>query len=137
MKTVFAAALALGLVSTAYAEDKKDAPKLAGTWVREADGIELAFQFVGDDVVKVSVTAGDNGIVSTCKYTVGKDGVISAKITDVKEKGTFPSKPPVGLEFKCKFTIAGKTAKLTDFESEKAEGAKDVLEGEYKAKKAD
>ncbi len=122
MKTVFAAALALGLVSTAYAEDKKDAPKLAGTWVREADGIELAFQFVGDDTVK---------------YTVGKDGVISATITDVKEKGTFPSKPPVGLEFKCKFTIDGKTAKLTDFESEKAEGAKAVLEGEYKAKKAD
>lgn len=137
MKTVFAAVLALGLVSTALADDKKDAPKLAGTWVREADGIELAFQFVGDDVVKVSVMAGDNGIVSTCKYTVSTDGVISAKITDVKEKGTFPSKPPVGLEFKCKFKIDGKTAKLTDFESEKAEGAKDVLEGEYKAKKAD
>lgn len=135
---MLATLLAIGLTTIGSAAPNKDeAPKLKGIWTRDADGIEVSFHFESAEKCKVTVMAGDNGIVATCKYSVGKDGVISAKITDVKEKGSFPAKPAVGLEFKCKFTIDGKTAKLTDFEAEKAEGAKDVLEGEYKPKKAD
>ena len=85
---------------------------------------------------RVGETAG-NGAVVKAKYTVDKDGVIKAKVTDVEEKGEFPAKPAVGFEFSFKFKIDGKTAKLTDFDGKDTENAKPVVEGDYEQKKDD
>jgi hypothetical protein len=81
----------------------------------------------------MSAFAEDNGVIVTSKYTV-KDGLVTAKVTDVEVKGEFKNKPPKGLEVKFKWKVTGETATLDDFEAENLEEAKPILEGEYKKK---
>jgi hypothetical protein len=128
---------ALGTVS--QADDKKtdDKAKLKGTWVREAEGLEIKIAFVKADEMTISVTAGDNSVKVINSYKVEKDGTIKGTVKDIEEKGEFPGKPPKGLEFSFKFKIDGKKATLTDFQAGDDEGAKAVVEGEYEAYKAD
>ena len=118
-------------VGVALAEDKKDekkdAPKLSGSWVRDADGTEIKFTFKDK-----TLDDGDNGMTATCDYTV-KDGVVKAKVTKVVEKGEFPAKPKEGFEFSFKVTIKDKKAKIDEFTSD-LEGAKAVVEGDYEKK---
>lgn len=123
--------VAAGLTAGA-ADDKPSKP--AGTWVRDSDGIELKFQFQPKDVLKITVTAGDNGAVVTSKYTQGKDGVLKCEVTDSEEKGTFPAKPAVGSKMSFKFKIDGKTATLSDLEGVANDEAKKFVEGEYMKK---
>lgn len=120
-------------------EDKKEAP-LKGRWSKEADGFEIQFDFKTKDQLILKATAGGNGVIITCKYTFDeKENRVSAEVTDVKEEGEFPAKPPKGYKFKCVFKIdkEKKTAKLSDYEADNADEVKPVIEGEYKAKKAD
>ena len=133
-------AIALALVvfagDTAASQDKKDKePGLSGTWTREANGLDVKFEFTGKDTVKVSVFGGDNGVIATCKHSVDKDGLVKARITKVEEKGTFEAKPPVGLEFSFKWKVKGDTATLDELKGDMVEDAKPVLEGEYERKK--
>jgi hypothetical protein len=137
-----AGALALTLLTLAgdpaAADDKTDdkaKPAPAGVWVREASGFDVTVEFVGKDGVSVSAMHDGNGVTAVCKYTAGKDGVVKAKITDVKVKGEFPNKPPVGLEFSFKWAVKGDTATLDDLTGKELENAKPVLEGEYDRKK--
>ncbi len=130
---------ALGL-GTAHAEDKKDDKKpdqpISGTWVKEADGAELTFTFKSKDQFTLKATVGDNGVTVTCKYAVEK-GVVSAVVTDVKEQGEFPAKPAKGYKMKFAFKVAKDVATLSDFDADNKDEVKGVVEGEYKAKKAD
>src|SRR3954464_5625132 len=90
--------LALTAVGGPAAADDKDKVTLSGTWTREANGLDLKFDF-SKETFKLSAFGGDNGVTITCKYTVEKDGTVKATVTKVEEKGNFPSKPPEGLEF--------------------------------------
>ena len=132
-----AAALALGL--TAPADDKKDEKDqpLKGAWVKDIEGTELKFDFKTKTELIITVTAGDNGCTLTCKYEADKDGKFKASVTEVKEKGDFPSKPAVGYEFKGVFKIDKDTAKLSNFEADNADQVRDIVDGEYKRKKDD
>ena len=133
----FASALLAAAVclTGSFADDKKEEkkPALTGTWTREANGLDLKFEFVNKDTLKMSAFAEDNGVIVTTKYTV-KDGLVTAKVTDVEVKGEFKNKPPKGLEVKFKWKVTGETATLDDFEAENLEEAKPVIEGEYKKK---
>ncbi|MFO0937394.1 MAG: hypothetical protein U0798_12865 [Gemmataceae bacterium] len=133
MVKLFSALAVLALVGSTFAEDKK-APALSGKWVRDADDFKLSFSFEKDSKMVLNVMAGEAGLTVTTKYTVDKDGKITAEITDVKEKGNFPTKPETGTKFSFKFKVDGKSAKLTDFEHPDGDGAKGIIEGEYKKK---
>lgn len=138
LRVAFALAAALFVGSVAVADEKKndkDKPKLSGTWAREVEGFEVKFAFAKADEMKVTVMNGANGAVVKCKYTVDKDGVVKATVTDVEEKGEFPAKPAKGFEFELKFKIEGKKAKVSDFKGENADGAKPIIEGDYDEKK--
>jgi len=123
---------------SAAREKKDDTPTLSGRWVKETDGFELAMKFE-KETCTTTAKAGDTSITVTSKYTVDKDGKVKAEVTEVKETGNFPTKPEKGTKFTFTFKVdeKAKTAKLSDFEMPGAEGAKDVVEGEYKAKKDD
>jgi hypothetical protein len=139
MLRIVSSLLVLALGFTVWAEDKKEDKEqpIKGNWVREAEGVEIGFNFKTKDQLIVSVIAGDNGVILTCKYSADKDGKVKATVTEVKEKGEFPAKPPKGYEFKCVFKVEKESAKLSDFEGENADQARAVVEGEYKSKKAD
>jgi hypothetical protein len=133
-----------GLSGVAVAQDKKadDKAALSGTWVREANGLDLKYEFTGKDTLKISVFGGENGAIVTAKYAVDKDGLVKIKVTDVEEKGNFPSKPKKGAEFSFKWKVKGDTATVDDFtgigsdeDKTLAEAAKPLIEGEYARKK--
>ena len=115
-------------------KDEKEKPAFTGTWTRESGGLDLKFEWVNKDTLKLSAFAEENGVIVTTKYTV-KDGVVKAKVTDVEVKGEFKNKPPKGMEFTFKWKVKGDTATLDDFEAEGLEQAKAVLEGDYAKKK--
>jgi hypothetical protein len=141
MFRLYAGAIALALATfagnSAPADDKKDDksdPALSGTWLREANGLDVKLEFGEKSTFKLTAIGGENGVTVTCKYTV-KDGVLKAEITKVEEKGNFPAKPPVGLEFSFKWKVKGDVATLDDLKGEQLDNAKPVLEGEYDRKK--
>src|SRR5262245_374946 len=140
MARLLVGVLTLTFATLATAQEKKDEKKetLSGRWVKENDGFELIMKF-DKDTYTTTAKAGDNSIVVTSKYTVDKEGKVKAEVTEVKETGSFPTKPEQGtkITFTFKVDAKAKTAKLTDFEMAGAEGAKDVVEGEYKEKKDD
>ena len=123
-------------LATTPAEDKKDDHPIKGVWVKDADGVELSFNFKTKDELILKAKAGGNGMTATCKYTVEK-GVVSAEVTEVKEEGEFPAKPPKGYKMKFAFKVEKDAAKLSDFDAENKDEVKAIVEGEYKAKKAD
>ena len=127
-------------LATGRAEDPKDDKKgeqpIKGTWVKDAEGVDLAFTFKTKDQLVLKAVAGGNSATITCKYTVEK-GVVSAEVTDVKEEGEFPSKPAKGYKMKFAFKVAKDVATLSDFDAENKDEVKAIVEGEYKAKKAD
>lgn len=129
---------ALAVLPAALADDTKDTPKLSGAWVREADGgVQITLHFKSKDELAATAKLGDATIDAQCKYAVEKDGTVKVTVTSLSTKGELPEKPSVGLMFEFKFTIDGKTATLSDFKIADMEGAKEVMEGEYKAKKLD
>ncbi|HEX4612043.1 MAG TPA: hypothetical protein VH092_27855 [Urbifossiella sp.] len=131
----FAAVLVVS-AGSAGQEEKKDTKGTGptGVWTREAGGLDLKFDFGGKGSFKLVAFAGVNGIVATCKYAV-KDGVVKAEVTDVDEKGSFPSKPPVGFEFSFKWVAKGDTAELSDLKGDNIDNVKPVVEGEYQRAK--
>ncbi len=135
MFRLLAGGFALALVAlTAGADEKKDPKKddKATAWVRESNGVNLKFEF-GKDTATFHVAAGENSVVLKAKVTKEKD-VVTAEFTDVTVKGDFPNAPKKGEKISFKWVAKGETATLSDFKSEH-EGAKDIVEGEYKLKK--
>jgi len=126
-------ALALVVIAPARAEDKEKDKAPTGTWVRESSGVDLKLEFT-KDTMKGTVLAGENGFVATGKMTVEKDGTVQVKITEVEEKGNFPGKPKVGLEFSFKWKATGDKAELSELKGDGVEDAKSIVEGEYKKK---
>ena len=131
LTAVLFAGLSLGVAFADDANDKK-ATGPSGAWVKDADGGELTFDFQSATKMVVSVEAGGNKFSGTCKLEAEKDGVLKATITE--STGDLPNKPDKGFSFKFKFKIDGDKATISDFESDH-EGAKAVVEGDYKKKK--
>jgi uncharacterized oligopeptide transporter (OPT) family protein len=105
------------------------------SWDRESNGIALKLDFgkdtAGKDTLKLAEFNGENGVISKCKTTIDKHGVVNATVTDVEVKGEFPAKPNFGREFTFKWTVEGKKATLSELKGEGFQEAKNVIEGEY------
>ncbi|HEY2785346.1 MAG TPA: hypothetical protein VGJ05_10250 [Fimbriiglobus sp.] len=136
----FAVLLALLVPLHAHlrADDKKPgkAP-FEGSWTKK-DG-DLRLEFTGKDGLKIYPHGDKEMIAVVCEYTVGKDGVVKAKVTALEAKEDFKAKlkevVPVGFKFQFKYVVTKDTAKLEDVTGEKTETIQSFLEGEYEAKK--
>ena len=134
----FAFAVVLVVAAGSTGQETKDEKRAGptGVWVRETDGIVLKLDFTGGKgALKASVTKGDDGCSTTCKYEF-KDGVVKAEVTAVEVKGNFPNPPPVGFEFGFKWAPKADTAELSGLTGDFAEAAKSIIEGEYTRVKA-
>jgi hypothetical protein len=136
MVRLLSALLALGLiVGFATAEDKKEEkPKYTGVWVKEVEGATLEFNFDKAESLIVTAKADDKVITIKCKYSVDKNGLISAKAESVDNKNEFPSDIKKGYEMKFKLKVDGKKATISDFDAENADVAKKIVEGDYSLK---
>jgi hypothetical protein len=119
-------------------KDDKDKPSLSGVWQRKEG--ELKIEFCDKDLMKID-PHGNGEILIVCQYTIDKEKLVKAKITElegkeeVKEK--VKDKVPLGLEFTFKWKVKDETATLGDLkgDGDKIETLKSHLEGEYSQKK--
>jgi hypothetical protein len=122
--------------ATADDKDGKDKPALSGTWVKKEG--ELKIEFADKEVLKVSPHGKDDLILIVCSYTVDKNGLVKAKVTDFEgqdeAKQKVKEKLPVGTKFGFTWKVKGEAATLADVEGEKVETLKSHLEGEYQKK---
>jgi hypothetical protein len=121
----------------ASADDKKDKSALSGVW--ELKGGEAKIEFSDKNLVKISPHGDSKVIAVICEYTVEKEGLVKAKITDFEGKDDAKAKVkellPVGTEFSFKWKVTDSTAKLDDLKGDKVEPLKSHLEGDYSQKK--
>src|SRR5688500_18404439 len=99
---VLAAVVVIG--SPLAAEEKKDAkPSLSGVWAQKG-GLRITFE---KDVMKVSPHGDNELVVLVLKYSLEKDGLVNAKLTDVEATDEIKAKVketiPEGLEFTFKW----------------------------------
>ncbi len=127
-------ALMLCVTVVAVAEDKKAPAMPTGNWTHEGDGATVRFRFKKNDKLTVVAKIGEASVTCDCTCTIAADGTIKAKITEVTAKGDFPELPKADVEMSFKFTVKGKTAKLSEFKSKDLEHARDIVEGEYESK---
>jgi len=122
---------------SASADDKKDKPALSGTWALK--GGEAKIEFADKNVVKFAPHGDSKVIAVICEYTVDKEGLVKAKVTDFEGKDEAKEKVkdllPVGTEFTFKWKVKDDAAKLEDLKGEKIEALKSHMEGEYSQKK--
>jgi hypothetical protein len=124
----------LAMVATVPAR-ADDAPKYAGTWVKDADGLMLSIVFGKPGELDYKVEAGDNSLTMSCSYTVDKDGLLKAKMVKKTIKGEFPFDPKEGFTFQFKVKLDKNVATISDFDAnENAEAGKGAVEGKYTKK---
>lgn len=136
-RNILTAALACAVLSLAGvragADDKKP---LTGTWALK--GGETKIEFVDKENLKVMPHGDANVIALVCSYTVDKNGVVKAKLTELQGKEEVREKAkghlPVGLEFSFKWQVKNDTARLDDLKGDKVEPFKSHLEGDYEKK---
>lgn len=142
MKLLLTLAALATLLANARADDapKKDWP-FTGTWTKSsAEGVELSFSFRAKDEYVLTAEVGDAQLKATCKYAYDKDKKrVRSVVTKTETKGDFPQHLEKGFVMLFKLEVAkdGSAAKLTDYEADNADVVRDIVQGSYKAKKAD
>jgi hypothetical protein len=124
---------------SAAADDKKDKdkPALSGVWTLKEGQTKI--EFSEKNVLTISPHGDSNVVAVICEYTVEKEGLVKAKITDLggkdEAKKMVKEMLPVGTEFSFKWKVTDNAAKLDDLKGDKVEQLKSHLEGEYSEKK--
>jgi hypothetical protein len=131
---VLALACPLALADDGKGDHGKPIP--SGTW--EKKDAEPKLVFAGEDKLTI-LPHGDNvAIQIDCSYTVTKDGLVKAKVTQLSGADEVVEKVkqvvPVGLEFTFKWKLDEDKATLDDLDGKDIEHVKDRLEGEYTKK---
>jgi len=128
-----AAVLTLAYSAHLLADDKEKSA-LSGVWTMK--GGEMRIEFADKDVLKISPHNNDDVILFICKYSVDKDGVVKAKITDHagKQKAKAQELLPEGAEFSFKWKAKDGAAKLEDLKGDNVDILKAHMEGEFEKK---
>ena len=114
----------------------KNKPIPAGTW--EKSDADPKLKFTGDDKLTIFPHGDDVEFQIDCSYTVTKDGLVKAKITQLGGKESVIEKAkeslPVGMEFQFKWKVDGDKATLEELDGKDVEHVKERLQGEYTKK---
>jgi hypothetical protein len=83
--------------------------------------------------LKISPHGKDELILILCKYTIDKDGLVKAKVTELEGKAKDKVKEvvPVGYEFTFQWKAKDDMAALDDVKGDNVEHLKSHLEGKY------
>jgi len=138
MVTFTCSTLALTWVTSALADDAKDKPAASGTWAKKEG--QLTIEFADKGVLNIAPHGGDDAVV-VCSYTMTKEGLVKAKVTELAGKEDFKEKAkshvPVGLELSFTWKVKGETATLEDVQGKDVDVFKSHMEGEFAKKKSD
>jgi hypothetical protein len=139
LRCATAAVLAvLASVPFASAADKAEkAKKPTGAWTRTANDHTVTFTFDADSLTCDLVNTNGEEIVVHAAYGATDDGLVFGVITKVEKKGT-DNGPDKGDLFSFTVKTDKDTLTIGDLNGShgKSEQASQLLEGEYKPKKA-
>ena len=109
--------------------DDKATP--SGVWV--LSGGEMKIDFSMKDVMRLFPHGDNDIIVVVCQYTVEKETLVKAKITELEggAKEKVEKLLPVGLEFSFKWSAKDGTGTLKEVKGEDVDLLKAHLEGDY------
>ncbi len=93
-------------------------------------------EFANKDLIKISPHGDHKVILIICKYTIDKEGLVKAKITELdgKAKDRVKDKLPIGLEFTFTWQVKDDTATLGDLKGDNVDILKARMEGKYEKK---
>src|SRR5262245_46416261 len=131
-RRLLAAAVIVAFAVPVLADEKIDAKKLKGSWLREVQGTKLLYKFKDDTKMEAHLTpaGADKPIVVSVDYTI-KDGVLSGLITKV-DNGGDQGGPQQGDKFSFKLEVGKETLIVSDLKGVEGEQVKQLVEGEYK-----
>src|SRR5260370_7827037 len=122
---------------SASADDKKDKPALSGAWALK--GGETKIEFADKNVIKIAPHGDSKVIAVICEYTVDKEGLVKAKVTDFEGKDEAKEKVkdllPVGTELTFKWKVKDDAAKLENLKGKKVKALKSHMKRQYTTKK--
>ncbi|HKA06637.1 MAG TPA: hypothetical protein VKD71_05220 [Gemmataceae bacterium] len=131
-------ALVLACVASAPADDAKDKPGASGIWAKKEG--QLTIEFADKDVMKIAPHGGADAVI-VCSYSMSKEGLVKAKVTELAGKEEFKEKAkshaPVGLELSFTWKVKGETATLEDVQGKDVDVFKSHMEGDFAKKKSD
>jgi hypothetical protein len=123
----------VSLSALADDEKDKDKPALSGVWMLKEG--ETKLEFSEKNVMTICPHGDSNVIAVICEYTVEREGLVKAKITDFggkdDAKRIVKEMLPAGTEFTFKWKVTNNAAKLDDLKGDNVEQLKAHLEGEY------
>jgi len=121
------------------ADDAKGKSGASGTWLKKEG--ELRLEFADKDVLKIAPHGDKAALVIVCGYTIDKDGVVTAKVTDIEAsdeiKEKVKGKIAVGLEMTFRWKVKDESATIEDLKGENADIFKSHMEGEFARKRSD
>jgi hypothetical protein len=131
IRRLLAAAFVIALAVPAFAEDKFDAKKLKGNWLRDAGGTKLLYKFkdAGKMEARLTPQGQDTSVIVSVDYTVDKDGTVTGVITKIENGGDGPKQ---GDKFTMKVEVGKETLIVSDFKGVEGAEIKQLVEGEYK-----
>lgn len=117
-------------------KEAKDKPALSGTWTKKEG--QMRIEFTGKDTMKLHPHGDKAEIAVVCKFTIDKEGLVKAKISELEGSAELKEKAknviPVGLEFQFQWKTKGGTATIENLDGKDAQGLKSHLEGDYESK---
>src|SRR6266581_1618034 len=131
-RRLLAAAVILAFAVPVLAEDKIDAKKLKGSWLREVQGTKLLYKFKDNGKMEGHLTpaGADKPIIVSVDYTIENDGTMTGVITKI-ENGN-EGGPQKGDKFSMKLELGKETMIISDFKGVEGAEIKQLVEGEYK-----
>jgi hypothetical protein len=128
--------LLAGMSAAGDKKDAKDRPEVSGTWARK--GAQLEIEFASKDMLRIHPHGAKFPFAVVCNYTINKDGLLKAKITELEAKDEVKAKVkdilPPGLEFRFTWKARADQAVLDDVQGKNTDVLKSHLEGEYEKK---
>jgi hypothetical protein len=106
-----------------------EAPRPVGKWTREAGDAKAEFH-IHKSTLKCVITNGEKTITCDADYSVTKDGVLYGRVNKVEKKG-IDNSPEVGALFSFRFALKDGTLTISELQAAEAEGARQLIEGEY------
>jgi hypothetical protein len=133
MRCAIVAVVAVVFTTAALPGGETKAKRPVGTWARAAGDIEVKFEFK-EDTLKCTLVGMGLTIDIDADYAMSKDNVVFGRVSKVSKKGACVG-PSVGDLFTFKIAVKNKTLTISELGPQNNADARELIEGEYKAKK--
>jgi hypothetical protein len=109
------------------------AKNLQGNWVRDVDGMTVAFSFK-DKTLEIKLEKDGSKLTIDSDFQTGRDSIVFGRVVDSKQEG-INSESEKGDLFSLGVSVEGDKLTIKELKGTRVnDGAKALIEGDYKKK---